>query len=112
MSGVDLQAQMVAELIDGNRSYSELGPWRVRIFLLILASLGIALGIRFRERKFDFLDWRTVSLVVIAVDLATFKFMHLILPFTLAAVAWIAAVTTGTYLTRALCWARLQWQRR
>jgi hypothetical protein len=97
---------MLAELIDGDRSYNELEPPIRTVFLLALAALGIVLGLRFQERKLDFLDWRVVSLAVIAVDLMSFKFFYLVLPFTHAAVAWGAAVTTGSHLPRARTWIR------
>jgi adenylate cyclase len=108
--GVEVHAQMVAELIDGNRSYSELEPPVRTVFLLALVALGIVLGRRFQERKFDFLDWRVVSLGVIAVDLMSFKFFYLVLPFTQAAVAWGAAVTTGSHLARAIAWVKERWK--
>jgi hypothetical protein len=78
----------------------------VRIFVAVLGCLGIALGARFQRRGFDFLDWRVVSLAVIALDLVLFRYAHLMLPFTLAAVAWIAGVTLGTQLRRAFIWSR------
>jgi adenylate cyclase len=104
--GVEVHAQMVAELIDGNRSYNELEPPIRTVFLLVLAALGIWLGLRFQERKFDFLDWRVVSFGVIAVDLMSFKFLYLVLPFTHAAIAWGVAVATGTHFPRAVAWVR------
>jgi CHASE2 domain-containing sensor protein len=104
--GVEVHAQMLAELIDGDRSYNELEPPIRTVFLLALAALGIVLGLRFQERKFDFLDWRVVSLAVISVDLMSFKFFYLVLPFTHAAVAWGAAVTTGSHFPRARAWIR------
>jgi hypothetical protein len=45
---------------------------------------------------------------VIAVDLALFKFAHVILPFTLAAVAWIAGVTLGRQLRQIVTLTRLR----
>jgi CHASE2 domain-containing sensor protein len=104
--GVEVHAQMVAELIDGDRSRHELEPPTRTGFLLVLAALGIVLGLRFQERRFDFLDWRVVSFGVIAVDLLSFKFLYLVLPFTHAALAWGAAVTTGTHFPRATAWIR------
>jgi CHASE2 domain-containing sensor protein len=104
--GVEVHAQMVAELIDGGRSYSELGSIATKVLLFALAALGIALGLRFQERRFDFLDWRVVSIGVIVADLLAFRYLHLVLPFTLCAAAWVAAVTTGTHLRRAVGWAR------
>jgi adenylate cyclase len=108
-SGVDVHAHMAAELIDGTRSYAELGPVQVRLFIMLLACLGIILGARFQRRGFDFLDWRVASLAVIALDLILFRFFHLMLPFTLASVAWIAGVTVGTQLRRAVDWSRARW---
>jgi adenylate cyclase len=112
MSGVDIHAQMTAELIDGNRSYAELDGASAQIFLGLLAALAIVLGARFQTRGFDFLNWRVASFLVMALDLMMFRYFHVMLPFTLAAVAWIAGVTTGTQLRRALEWARSQWEGR
>lgn len=109
MSGVDIHAHMAAELIDGNRSYAELDRSSAQIFLGLLAALAVLLGARFQTRGFDFLDWRVASFLVIALDLVVFRYFHLMLPFTLAAVAWIAGVTAGTQLRRAVDWARAQW---
>ena len=109
MSGVDIHAQMAAELIDANRSYAELDRSSAQIFLGLLAALAVLLGARFQARGFDFLDWRVASFLVIALDLVVFRYFHLMLPFTLAAVAWIAGVTAGTQLRRAVDWARIQW---
>jgi adenylate cyclase len=106
MSGVDIHAQMTAELLDGHRSYAELDPVAVRAFIAVLACIGIALGARFQRRGFDFLDWRVASLAVIALDLLVFRYWHLMLPFTLATVAWIAGVTVGTQSRRAFLWSR------
>jgi hypothetical protein len=101
---------MAAELVDGNRSYAELDRASAQIFLGLLAALALVLGTRFQTRGFDFLNWRVASFLVIALDLVMFRFLRLMLPFTLAAVAWIAGVTAGTQLRRALEWARLQWE--
>jgi len=110
MSGVDIHAQMTAELIDGHRSYAELDPVAVRAFIALLACVGIALGARFPRRGFDFLNWRVASFAVIALDLLLFRYWHLMLPFTLATVAWIAGVTVGTQTRRALLWSRARWR--
>ena len=110
MSGVDIHAHMAAELIDANRSYAELGRTSAQIFLGLLAALAIVLGARFQRRGFDFLNWQVASFLVIALDLIMFRYFHLMLPFTLAAVAWIAGVTMGTQLRRALEWTRAQWE--
>lgn len=108
MTGVEIHAQMVAELIDNNRSYRELNSLQTRILLAVLICVAVPLGLRYRRREFDFLDWRWASLTAIALDLALFRFRHLILPFTLTSVAWIASVTVGTQLRNAIAW----WQSR
>jgi CHASE2 domain-containing sensor protein len=106
MSGVEIHAQMIAEMLDGNRSFSELTQRQAETFLAGLSALGLALGLRFRSRRYNYLDWRVASIAVIVTDVIIFKFFHLILPFTLAAVAWIAGVTLGTQLPQAVAWIR------
>lgn len=106
MTGVEIHAQMAAELIDRNRSFSELNPTQTRVLLAVLACAAIPLGLRYRRRQFDFLDWRWVSLTVIVIDLVLFRFFHLMLPFTLIAVTWIAGVTIGTQMRNAASWWR------
>jgi adenylate cyclase len=104
ISGAEIHAHMAAELIDGGRSYSELTPSQARILLAALATLGVALGWRYRRRRFDFLDWRVVSVAVVAADALVFKLAHLVLPFTLAAFAWVLGVTFGTQIRGAFVW--------
>jgi adenylate cyclase len=108
MNGAEIHAQMAAELIDGNRSYRELTIGQAYAFLLGLSVVGGLLGWRFRRRRLNFLDWRVVSILVIALDALLFKFAHLVLPFTPAAFAWIASVTLGTQSRNAIRWFR-QW---
>ena len=100
MSGVDIHAQMTAELIDGSRSYAELPPKGVRLYAAVLALIGILAGARSR--------WRLASLGLIAFDLLVFRYIHLILPFTLAAVAWIDGVIAGSQIKNVVAWARSQ----
>jgi len=104
MTGAEIHAHMAAELIDGNRSYSELTPLQARTFLAGLATLGFVLGWRFRTRRLDFLDWRVASMAVVVADALVFKFAHLVLPFTLAAFAWVLGVTLGTQTRGASAW--------
>ena len=66
---------------------------------------------RFQKKgDFDYLDWRVVSFGVIAVDLLSFKYLHLILPFTLAAGAWVCSVAAGRNMRPAIAWMRGRWQ--
>jgi CHASE2 domain-containing sensor protein len=112
MNGAEIHAQMAAELIDGNRSYTELAPKQKRVFLAGLASIGLLLGWRFHRRRLDFLDWRFVSIVFIVADAIVFNVAHLILPFTLAASAWLLSVTLGTQSWEALRWLLQKSERR
>ncbi len=104
MTGAEIHAQMAAELIDGNRSYSELTHLQARAFLAGLATLAVLLGWRFQARRFDVLDWRVASFAVVAADALVFKFAHLVLPFTLAAFAWVLGITLGTQTRGAAAW--------
>jgi CHASE2 domain-containing sensor protein len=106
MVGVEVHAHMLAELIDGDRSYHELGPFAAKALVLILAIQVLFLGMRFQERRFDFLDWRAFSLLAILADLLLFKYLHLVLPFAFGAVAWALAVTAGTHVRPAIAWVR------
>lgn len=112
MTGAEIHAQMAAELIDGNRSYSELTPLQARAFLAGLAALAVLLGWRFQARRFDVLDWRVASLAVVAADALVFKFAHLVLPFTLAAFAWVLGITLGTQTRGAAAWLAHRFGRR
>jgi len=111
MTGAEIHAHMAAELIDGNRSYSELTPLQARVFLAGLAAVAVVLGWRFQSRRFDVLDWRVASFAVVAADALVFKFAHLILPFTLAAFAWVLGITLGTQVRGAAAWLAHQFGR-
>jgi len=104
MTGAEIHAHMAAELIDANRSYSELTPFEARIFLVGLAALAVTLGWRFQARRFDVLDWRVVSFAILAADALMFKFAHLVLPFTLAAFAWVLGIALGVQTRGAIAW--------
>ena len=106
MFGVEIHTHMAAELKDGDRSYSELSGPQTRLLVGGLALLGLILGARFQTREWDYLDWRVVSIFVIGLDMVIFKLFHVILPFTLAAVGWIAGVTAGTQMWKAASFAR------
>ena len=47
MSGVEVHAQMIAEMLDRNRSFSELTQRQAEIFLAGMSVFGVALGLRF-----------------------------------------------------------------
>ena len=67
---------------------------------------------RFHARRFDLLDWRVASFAVVAADALVFKFAHLILPFTLAAFAWVLGITLGTQTRGAAAWLAHRFGRR
>ena len=112
MTGAEIHAHMAAELIDGNRSYSELTPVQARIFLAGMAVLAVVLGWRFQARRFDLLDWRVASVAVVAADALVLNFAHLVLPFTLAAFAWVLGITLGTQSRGAAAWVAHRFGRR
>jgi len=68
------------------------------------AALAIALGWRFQARRFDVLDWRVVSFAIVAADALMFKSAHLVLPFTLAAFAWVLGIALGAQTRGAIAW--------
>ena len=102
MTGAEIHAHMAAELID-----AKLTPFAARIFLAGLAALAVALGWRFQARRFDVLDWRVVSFAIVVADALMLKSAHLVLPFTLAAFAWVLGIALGAQTRDALAWFAL-----
>jgi CHASE2 domain-containing sensor protein len=93
-AGVVLHAHMVAELID-NRSFTELGPGAARFLLLAIAVLGFLFGWSWRVGRVDLVAWTFATIVLIGVDVLVFSQWRVILPFTLALLAWFFSVTGG-----------------
>ena len=99
MTGVMIHAHVLAGLLDPGISVKELGPDRARWFLSCLGVLGFLLGwLLWKSNTVGFVRWTLATSILIAVDAATFKTFHLLLPFTLALIVWFASVTAGRAL--------------
>ena len=97
--GVAIHAYVLAGMLDPARAISELTPGQARLLLMSLAVLGFLLGwLLWRSTVVEFLGWGTATAILIAVDAFCFKELNLLLPFTLALVAWVAGLTAGKSL--------------
>jgi len=105
MAGVQIHAQMLAEVTD-NRRITEMTPAQAQLLLLLLGLVGIFAGWRFRTRRFDFLGWGIASVSLIVIDALVFSLMHVSLPFLLTVGAWFAGVTTGHHSGHVTDWLR------
>lgn len=98
-AGVFIHAHIIAGLLEPGRAVSELGPLQVRAVLIIVAAVGFAVGWSlWRSSIVNSLGAGTATALLIAVDAAFFKGMRVLLPFTLALVAWVAGLTAGRFL--------------
>jgi len=105
MAGTTIQAQMVAALLDPGRRVSELKSESARILLVSLAVTGFALGwTLWASRIVDFFASSFATGALMAVDAVTFIEWRLILPFTLAFVTWVLAVTAGRSIRSVADW--------
>lgn len=99
MAGVLIHAQIIAGLIEPQRAVRELGPLATQILLGVVAVGGFALGwLLWQSAVVSFIGWSTASAVLVAIDAFCFVGLQLLLPFTLACVAWVAGLTAGRSL--------------
>lgn len=103
--GVQIHAQMLAEVID-NRRIVELTPRQAQGLLALLGLTGLIAGWRFRQRRFDFLGWGIASALLIGIDAMVFSLSHISLPFLLTVGAWFAGVTAGNHIGHIHDWMR------
>jgi adenylate cyclase len=103
MPGVQIHAQMLAEVLD-KRRITELTTGSAQVLLVVIGLLGMLAGWRFRSRRFDFLGWGIASVLLIAIDALVFSLMHISLPFLLTVGAWFAGVTAGHHSGHVLDW--------
>jgi adenylate cyclase len=95
MSGAEINAQVVAQLIDG-RSYYELTTLAQLVLSFVIALLAVWAGWRFRG-----LNWLVGSLplgLYVLVNVTLFWQFKIILPFATPALAWIGGVYAGYLL--------------
>ncbi|MEQ1616409.1 MAG: CHASE2 domain-containing protein [Hyphomicrobiaceae bacterium] len=99
MTGVTIHAHILAGLLDPSKLVSELAPHVVQLILALVASIGFMLGwMLWRTTAVSFLGWSFASAVMVGIDAFCFVELRLLLPFTLALVAWVAGLTAGRSL--------------
>jgi CHASE2 domain-containing sensor protein len=101
MLGVTLQAHLLAQLLDG-RYYAELNVGQARVLLFSLALIGVLLS--YVTGRKDLLRLGIATVVLIAMDAATFSLLRVSLPFALGLYAWGVGVTGGHSLRRVSHW--------
>lgn len=99
MPGVLIHAHILADLLDPTHGIFELSPLTTQIVLALVAAAGFALGWGLWQSMFvSFAGWSFASAVLVAIDAFCFVELQLLLPFTLALVAWVAGLTAGRSL--------------
>lgn len=99
MPGVVVHAQMVAGMLEPNRMVSELGPIAVNALLIVLGVSGFALGwLLWQSSVVHLIGWSFATAVLVAIDALLFMQGRILLPFTLALLAWFLGVTAGRSL--------------
>ena len=97
--GVLVQAQMVAELVDG-RQVSELSWHETQALVVSMWAAGCLMSWLASRRGFKFSRWTFGAIFLVAVDVVIFARWRLVLPFTLGMAAWILGVTAGQFITQ------------
>ena len=99
MAGVLIHAQILAGLLEPAREIRELRPLATQILLALVAGAGFVLGwVLWESAAVSFIGWSFASAVLVAMDAFCFVGLQLLLPFTLACVAWVAGLTAGRSL--------------
>jgi adenylate cyclase len=104
MLGVMIHATMLAQLLDG-RMYTELTRVQTRFLLLGLGSVGFLLGWMFWRGRLDLTSRGLATAGLVCIDAVLYYQARIILPFTLALVAWLAGVTGGHHSRSVAMWA-------
>jgi len=99
MPGVTIHAQILAGMLDPRRQIAELRQPSAQLLLLVVAAMGFLLGwLLWQSTIVGFLGWGFATAVLLGIDMICFTELRLLLPFTLALVAWVAGVTAGRSL--------------
>lgn len=91
LPGAVLHAHMAAQFVD-RRSVTHAAPWAEPILTMSLCLLGMAVGMRYNLDRFTY---PIGTAVLIGLDVLIFMAFHIILPFTLPLLAWIAGAWLG-----------------
>jgi CHASE2 domain-containing sensor protein len=99
IAGVAVHAHILAGLIAPETAIRELSPGATDALLLGLGAAGFVIGWQLWQSTWvGFLRWTFATLLLIGLDALAFVAFKLLLPFTLALVAWFAGVTAGSAL--------------
>lgn len=99
LSGVFIHAQILAAILDPARAVFELNPLQARGVLVVVALFGFAIGWRlWRSNSVNYLGAGFATVLLVGIDALCYKELHILLPFTLALVAWVAGLTAGRTL--------------
>ncbi len=99
MGGLTIHAHMLAAMLEPRRAISELGSLAVHSLLIILGLVGFALGwLLWESRVVHLIGWSFATSALVAIDAILFVHGRLLLPFTLALLAWFLGVTAGRSL--------------
>jgi adenylate cyclase len=97
--GVTIHAHILAALLDPATAVRELDDSSTRILLVGLGVAGFVIGWTLsRSPLVGLSSWTAATVILLALDAIAFTQFNLLLPFTLALVAWFAGVTAGSAL--------------
>jgi adenylate cyclase len=105
MLGVMIHAHMLAQILDG-RHFRELAGARLALLLATVGLIGFGLSWLFWRRKLDFLSLSVATAVLVALDVASYSTLRIVLPFTLLTCVWFIGVTAGHNMRALVAWAR------
>ena len=96
MPGAVIHGQIAAGMLEPQRVVHELDPLWARAFVAAVALAGIGLGWYLGLGTLvTYLGWGFATAALVAVDAFAYRYLHLLLPFSLAALAWVAGITAG-----------------
>jgi CHASE2 domain-containing sensor protein len=107
MPGVLVQAQILAQLIDG-RAISEVPPLKEFVMLAIVGFLGFLVTSHWLSKRFDWVLYFSGIGVLIVAGAILFSKYGLLIPSTTLFFAWTLGVTGGHYVPEALKRFRLR----
>ena len=110
--GVEVHAQLVAELLDGRHIY-ELDRRAERFVICLLIAVSCYATWRLRSTRRQLASWRiaeipvswgALTILFLAVDALVYSQLHVSLPFTVCIAALFVGVTIGHHMRRVRDW--------